>query len=219
MTLEEMIAKIQAGQQDPSFTVKDDVLPLINEALEEAAKKYCHADLMADHTITVVAGASNPVELPDDYSHDLYRVVNTTFNRPITIRTNPDVLAKLFDGLNSPGAIVDVAEDGRSLYFRPSPTTETEQVLAVHYYKAIEEYEEGDEEETPEWLPKRFHQGIIVDYALKELWALVEDGIDGQKINTAFYEARYERALGKLAKHTKKNPRQRPVIKRTARFF
>jgi len=216
MILSEMISKIETGIQDPSFTAEDDILPLINEALELAADEFPHAGLASPAVIDVTAGDAGMVFLPDDYHHDLYRVRNTTFNQPVSIRSNLNVLEKLYDGFESSGPIADVAVEGTELYFKPTPVEETQQ-LTILYYKKPVDLEADDD--TPGWLPSRFHQGIIVDYALKELWALIEDGIDGQKVNTAFYESRYEQSRGKLAYYTRRNPRQRPVIERIARFF
>ena len=219
MILEKMISLVESGIQDPSYTLEDDILPLINEALDDAAERFCHADLAKFDTVTILADAAGPVSLPNDYHHDLYRVVNTTFNRPVSIRSNLAVLESLYDGMTSPGPVQDVAVEGNELFFKPSPAMATDQVLTLFYYKKIEEFEEGDTDEEPTWIPDRFHRGIVVDYVLKELWALVEDGIDGHKVNTAFYEARHAQALVKLERHTRKNPKQKPVIVRTVRFF
>lgn len=218
MILSDMISRIQRGIQDPSFTVEDDILPLIQEAIETAAHELPHAALATSDVIDVDAEESGPLSLPEDYHHDVYRVENVTHNRPVNIRTNVEVLDRLYDGLESPGPIADVAVEGQELYFQPNPAT-ADQQLKVFYYAKPEPPEIDDVDYEPEWLPERLHNTIIVDYALKELFGLIEDGIDGQKVNTAFYEARYARGRQQLEKHTRQNPRQKPIIKRTARFF
>lgn len=219
MKISEMIERIETGIDDPLLTTEDDILPLVVDALTEAAEEFCHADLATTSTVTVAAGGAGSVALPDDYSHDLYRVVNTTYNRSVNIRSNINVLEKLYDGLASPGIIRDVAVEGTDLYFQPSPTTDTEQVLTIFYYKQLADADLADQEHVPSWLPNRFHQGIVVDYCLKELFNLVEDDMSDQRVNTRVYEARHERAREKLRWYTRRNPKQRPVIERPARFF
>ena len=218
MILEKIIKDIQTGIQDDSFTVEGHIMPLINEALDLVAYDFCHAGLASTAVINIAAGDTGPAPLPEDYHHDVYRVENETFKRPVFVRSNIDVLAKLYDELESTGPIDDVAAEGDQLYFEPYPTT-TDQRLKVYYYRKPVEYESIDTDETPEWLPASFHKSLIVDYALKELWALVEDGIDGQKINTSFYNSTYLMGLGRLTRDTRRNPKQNPAIKRTARFF
>lgn len=222
MTLEEMIAKVKAGNQDPAFSGDDIILPYINQALGMVAKRFCIDALSATASLAIPVGTSDPVSMPDDYSHDLFRVENTTHNFEVSIRSNQNVLRHLFDGMTQYGygPITDVAVVDTKLHFKPSPVEEGyDQSLLLFYYSTIDEYEAGDSEESPEWIPEWLHQGLIVDYVLKELWGLSEDGIDGQRVNTAFYEARHNQALQEMQHFTRWTPKQRPIIKRTARFF
>lgn len=219
MTLEEMIAKVKAGNQDPVFSGDDIILPYINHALGMVAKRFCIDALSATSTLVIPVGTSDPVSMPENYSHDLYRVENTTYNLEVSIRSNQNVLRHLFDGMTQYGQITDVAVVDTKLHFQPNPVAGDDQSLVLFYYSTIDEYEAGDLEESPEWIPEWLHQGLIVDYALKELWGLSEDGIDGQRVNTQFYEARHNQALQEMQRFTRWTPKQRPVIKRTARFF
>lgn len=219
MTLKEMIAKVKAGNQNPTFTEEDYILPLINQALSMVAKRFCIDELAATAMVTIAAGTSAPVSMPDDYFHDLYQVENSTYRHEMLIRSNRKVLERLFTGSQATGPVTDVAVVGNSLYFQPSPAMDSDQTLLLYYYSIIEEYEAEDKDESPEWIPDWLHQGLVVDFVLKELWALEEDEIDGQRVNTAFYENKHNIALQEMAHHTRRTPRQRPVIKRTARFF
>lgn len=214
MNLSDMISKVELGIQDSGFS--GDITSLIQEAIEIAAHDLPHASLATSADLSIAEDDTSPVSLPSDYHHDVYRVVNVTSNRPVSIRTNLRVLDRLYDGIDTPGYITDVAVEGTELHFQYTPANEV-QTLRVYYYAQPDLIENDDDE--LDWIPERLHRGIVVDYALKELFSLVEDGVEGQKINTAFYEARYARAWAQLERHTKNNPRQRPVVERSARFF
>lgn len=220
MTLAEIFKKVEAGNQNPTFTRADFILPLVNEAIQMVAERFCINKLAGEQTITISPSTANYINLPDDYNHDLYLLKNITDNnREMNLRPNLLVLERLFPGEPRPGYVTDAAVTESRLYFAPALCeTEGDQDLKLYYYTSVDEYEIGDVDETPEWIPKDLHKGLIVDFVLKELWALEEDGIDGQKINTMFYENQNNKALQKMAKHTRFNPRCRPVVQRTARF-
>lgn len=220
MTLAEIFEKVEAGNQNPTFTREDFILPLVNEAIQMVAERFCINELAGEKTITISPSTANYIALPDDYNHDLYLLKNITDNnREINLRPNLLVLERLFPGEPRPGYVTDAAATESMLYFAPALyEAEGDQDLKLYYYTSVDEYEIGDVDETPEWIPKDLHKGLIVDFVLKELWALEEDGIDGQKINTAFYENQHNKALQKMARHTRFNPRCRPVVQRTARF-
>ncbi len=218
MILEKMVEEIERGVQDDSFTLDENILPLINEALGEAAFWFCHEELNQRAEITALADPS--VSMPADFHHNLYRVVNLSFNRPVSIRTNIDVLEDLYEGITTRGVIEDVAVVGTELFFKPGLiSATTPQDLKLFYYKKPDELIEGDMALAPGWLPEQFHRGMVVNYVLKELFALIEDGIEGQKVNTEYYQGEYAKAFTKLRYHTRHNSKERPKIRRTARFF
>ena len=222
MNLAEIFEKIEAGNQNPSFTREAFSLPLVNEAIQMVAKRFCINELAGEQTLTVSPATSNYIALPDNYNHDLYLVKNiSNNNKEVNIRPNIQVLERLFPGEPVPGYITDVAATESRLYFAPALCeTETEdQELKIYYYISVDEYGIGDVDEEPEWIPKDLHKGLIVDFVLKELWSLEDDGIDGQKYNTVFYDNQHNKALQNMARHTRFNPRCRPRTQRTARFF
>lgn len=224
MDLNEMLTRIEVAVDDDRFTVAGNFIPLINEALSELAEQYPINALATSDTITVDAAGASPVSLPDDYLHDVYRVENTTNGgNVVKIRENLNALKSLFDGCTYTGYITNVAIAGDLLHFEPNPTTDVEdQTLTLYYYKQfipVTVPVDGEEPQTIAWVPDRFQEGLIVDYVLMEIFKLIEDGFDGQKINTAFYQSRYDAAREKFDAYTLTNPRQKPVIKRNAQFM
>ena len=221
MNLAEIFTKIEAGNQNPTFTREGFTLSLVNEALRIVSERFCIAALETTSTMQVSPSITDQAALPENYGHDIYRIENVTDNsREVNIRTNRQALETLFPGEPSPGYITDVAIGENYLFFKPAQHADSEdQELKLFYYSSVPDYEIGDLEEEPTWIPADLQRGLIVDYVLMELWGLEEDGIDGQKINTAFYTNRHNKALQDMARHTRFNSRQRPVIKRSASFF
>lgn len=221
MNLAEILDKIDAGNQNPSFTREGHKLPMVNEALSLVAGRFCISKLETTAILTIDPISLDYVSLPDDYDHDLFRIENITDdNAEVNIRTNRRTLQRLFPGTPRPGYVTDVAITEERIYFQPAPHADnTTQDLKIWYYAKPTQYEIGDVDEEPSWIPEDLHRGLIVDFALEKLWALEEDGIDGQKINTLFYQGRHDQALQHMARHVRFNPKQHPAIKRTARFF
>ncbi|MBT3484086.1 MAG: hypothetical protein HOG03_11550 [Desulfobacula sp.] len=217
MILEKILTRIETGIQDPSLTMEDDICPLVNEFVAEVSQLFTLPDLQEQKTIEIVVD-ENPTTLvmPETFAHDLYRVYNETSRKKVNIRSNIKALEGLYSGWESPGMIQDAALEHKTLWYRPIPVQD--QSLTLFYYREPVPVEFDDDEALLDGIPPNFAK-IAVDYALKELFALEEDGIDGKKVNTLYYTDRYNIGLAKLAKHCKTAPKHTPVIKRSARFF
>jgi len=217
MILETILARIETGIQDPSLTREDDICPLVNEFVAEVSELFTLPDLQEQETIAI-AIADNPafIAMPDTFAHDLYRVYNEKSLESVSIRSNIKALENLYSGWGSPGMIQDVALEHKTLWYRPLPVQD--QSLTLFYYREPVSVEFDDEDSVLDGIPPNLAK-IAIDYALKELYALAEDGIDGQKVNTLYYTDRYNIGLSKIAMHCKTAPKFTPVIKRSARFF
>ena len=60
---------------------------------------------------------------------------------------------------------------------------------------------------------------MLTNYACSRIYATIEDGVDGQLVNTAKYEALYQEALLRLERYARPAPRHTPFIKRHAGWF
>ena len=219
MTLDDLVAKVVTGIQDPSFT-EDDIIIWLNAGLLEATSLLCIPALQAQEIISLVPDGAGDfpksVILAPTYSHDLFECRNTTASQPVAIRASSQILRELYEGIaNSNAFIESCACEGRELWVMPYP--QKEQELIVRYYRHPSPMEDG--EDIPEGIPVHLQNYVLVDFALKELWSLVEDGIDGKKVNTEFHTARYQFGMQLLSSFYKDAPKKRPVIRRTARFF
>ena len=218
MNLGTILSRIETGIQDPSFTREDNLLPLVNEFVTEVSELFLFPSLQSYAQLTVAADLEvNHIDLPTNYHRDLYRVYNVNLKREVNIRSNVKALERLYDGFQGTGYIQDVAVQDRELWFRP--TIEQEQALDLFYYRKPVLIEDADDEDMLlDGVPENLAV-IAVDYALMQLYNLVEDGVTGMPVNTEKYSVRYQAGLGKLNEYCKQSPKQVPVVQRSARFF
>jgi len=215
MILGRILTLIETGIADPSFTREVDLMPLVNEFVEETSNLLNLPGLQAREIVTVGAGDVS-IEMPEAFSRELYRVYNETFMRLVSIRTNVATLEGLYDPDCSPGAIKDVAQDSGVLWLKPSPIQDQE--LNLFFYRKPVPLEFDDDDGKLDGIPDHLSQ-VAVDYVLMKLFTLIEDGIEGRKVNTEHYMGLYSVGMAKISAYCKNAPKQKPKVKRTARFF
>lgn len=87
---------------------------------------------------------------------------------------------------------------GRSLHFAGVPDKDT--MLLISYMAEPAVFlSETDTGDAIDYLPPRIGENAIVAYAAKEIYAIIEDGVDGQKRNTEKWEATYALELSKIS--------------------
>jgi len=68
--------------------------------------------------------------------------------------------------------------------------------LTIHYFRLPVDME--DDDDTPDGIPTQFQKKLLVNYACKEIFSLIEDGIEGQQVNTAKHTGFFLSALRDL---------------------
>jgi hypothetical protein len=56
----------------------------------------------------------------------------------------------------------------------------------------------ANDRDKPDMLPSHLHRRLLVNYACKELFSRIEDGMDGKKANTAYHDNEYKTAFSEL---------------------
>jgi hypothetical protein len=72
---------------------------------------------------------------------------------------------------------------------------------------------------VPSCIPEQFQHDLLVNYACKEIFDEIEDGIDGQKLQTANFAGKYQAALNALYKSITHRSQQRLARRREKSFF
>lgn len=196
MTLAELKAAIQSIVDDDDFN--GDLTAMINEAILKVATgdmlpgRYELTpplpDLYATSTVDTVVGAGI-TDLPTDYNRGLFQVVNSDDDN---IYINPSFkgFLKRYTEIET-GDVFGVAVHGSRLLYRDTPATA--ETLIIHYYEKPTTLS-GDSDE-PTCIPGHLQRKLIVHQVCKEIYDQIEDGIEGQKINTAHHERMYQQGL------------------------
>lgn len=199
MEFKELIEEVSNIIQDPFFD--DKIGDRINRGIKTIAAgvllpgKYDKTpplpELYTTSIVTTEAGAVS-VPLPADYGRSVVMVINESGDEiPIQssfrsfLKDNPTL---------SVGSIRTCTVKGKDLLYRDVPSSTED--LTLHYYKIPELLE--DEDESPDCIPEHLHYSLLVSFAAKEIFNLIEDGISSQKINTQAWSRSYLEAVHEL---------------------
>ena len=180
----------------------------INEGLRHIAERVSLPELEVDSTVSTNTSQSY-VNLPTDYYRNLHRVYNETQGSEVDIYASLDLLLQDFEGsIDEAGAITGVTLRGSYLHYQSIP--ESAETLRLYYNKVPALLSElGD---RPTCLPAGLAWGLLVNYAVADIFGQIEKAVDGVRQNTAFYWSRFEKAMLMLGRHL--TGRTRPVYQR-----
>lgn len=195
MTVMDIADTILDVVQEPDFD-EDTVVGLLNECAMVISRRLVLPALDAENTVTAVNSASS-VALPTDFQRNLYFCKDETSYNEILICNSKDQLARYFDPnlSNSATLIRGVAAVGRFLYYAPMPIDDT--VLTLRYQKmpaAITLLTELDEY----LLPYGF-QDLWENYVKWKMYAQIEQGMEGRKVDTSYYMSLFIGILDELS--------------------
>lgn len=220
----EICDRVEQAVQDTSLTTDDQLLSLANEAVLRICRSYHLPEIIKSYVLDILSieefedaasgDREGTISLPDDYLHSLYRVINLTTGDPVNIRTANKFLLLLESDRS--GYTTDVAVTNTTLAY--TPQCESHQQLELWYYGCPVAMT-GLATDEPISIPSFLHQRLIVGYMIKEFFTLIEDGAEGQKVNTMHWNQEYAAGLHELDLYCRKSPRQTPIITRSARYF
>lgn len=192
----EIVAKIQSVVQDGEWS-EEDILAIVNRGLVNIAAglllpgRYQKTPpLPALYTIeTVDTDLLSPVVLlPLTFQRNLVQVVNSS-NENIPIAHSFQTFLKSNPELKT-GSVRSCAVAGKRLFYRDiPPSVET---LTLHFYEKPAEMFESDEVDC---LPDFLQLSLLQSYACTDIFEQIEDGIEGQKVNTQYWKTMFTQAL------------------------
>lgn len=184
---DKVIRKIQDG----SYTWVD-VVDEFNSCLEYLSGKYNLLEL--EHTEDITTGTLNHVPLPTSFQKNLWHCRSITHNRPIGIDDTIINLFRRYSVLDLTGNVRHVAVKGRHLYYQRIPSTA--ETLRLIFYRYPERLR--TRQDKPTCLPPHLVEPLLVNYACKEIFSEIEDGIEGTQVNTQRYTERFNKAEAEL---------------------
>ena len=148
--------------------------------------------------------------LPKTFLHDLFLATTPTYPNGILIAPNIKELTVSYSDMQK-GPVQSVCLDGKVLSFRPNP--EIIEGVTLHFYGKPKELSAGDV--FPDYIPEILHKEIFLNYALKEAYLKIEDGLDGVMPNTQKYNGLTTNGIAMLVAFYPNAPKARPAIQRS----
>ncbi|MHC4310882.1 MAG: phage adaptor protein [Planctomycetota bacterium] len=192
-TAQSLAEKVAQRIDDRSYTY-DTILDKLNQGLRRIAGKHLLPDLETITNVDTDANVNN-IRLPRDYQRNLRWAHSTTHNRRIKIYPSTVQLFRWFNMLDQTGRIVGLAIKGRHLYYQRVPSSS--ETIRLNYWRYPERIDMRTEK--VDVLPEHLVEPLLVSYACREIFEEIEDGIDGQKVNTTYYDKKYTEAEGELS--------------------
>ncbi len=144
-------------------------------------------ELLEENTVDLVSTARS-ITLPDNYQRGLF---------PIDEVSCFDSFAKFIKRYPSmeTGEILEaVVVHGKKLFYYPS----LNKTVNILYYRKPE-----DAIISVEGIPEHLQRRLIVNGVCKDIFAQIEDGIEGQKVNTNYHTEMFFSAIIELDKFVK----------------
>jgi len=201
MNVDDVITEARNITRDESF---DDLwmVERINMGLQEIAAVLAIPGLSASDTVTATSGDGGHVALPSDFSHGLYLATTEEYPNGLILCENLKSLIARYDPEET-GSVRMVTAHFQDLYF--APFVEEDEDITLWYYRNPDAVTLGDD--LPSWVPAHLRKPLMVNYLAKEIFAQVEEGIDGQLPNTAKYSQFYGQAAQMLQAFYPKAPK------------
>lgn len=181
---DKVLDKVQDGSYD-----WEDVVELFNDCLLELAGERLFPEL--EEVLDIQTDSSSDhVRLPADFHRNLRYCHSITHNRPIKIEGSVIQMYRQFSQLDQSGVVKMVAIKGRELHYQRIP--QSAETLRINYYKYPPRLLTRNDK--PSFIPYSFAKRLLVHYACREIFDEIEDGVEGQKVNTLYHNKHYEEA-------------------------
>jgi len=199
MNLEVLTERVDKIVQDSDFD-SDAIAVYLNRGMLEIAGGMKRPDssvltqpLPLLFTVGTVATTTTfKASLPVTYQRDLVFAIDY-LGRELSIYDSFVEFSKVYRLMNAVGAVNAVAVKGRGLYYQNIPAVS--ELIMVHFHRYPVDMVSSTD--VPDGIPPNFHD-MLVSYACKEIYSIIEDGVDGKMVNTMKYEQKFQRSLDSL---------------------
>lgn len=188
MQVANIIALIKDAIEDESFS-DETLLAYVNKGIGRVAAALPLPMLLVEGSVTCKANARR-VTLPDDYYSNLFHAFNVTKKSKVRIMRPFANFLLRYPGLDIGGDVVDVCVQGKTLHYQGAPSAD--QLLLVFYHRRPDEVSAGDD---IDFIEETYQSDLLVSYAAAECYKLIENGIEGTKVNYNKWIADYTLAL------------------------
>jgi hypothetical protein len=202
MNFSEMQREVQGLLMDVSPNILLTIPDLINEAVAQIAEDVRFPELKQISSV-VTDTSKYYVNMPAGFSSRLTYAGNS--DGEYSVLDTIEDLIRLYPTLVETGDIEYVVCEGNVFYYHPIPTTAVT-VICIGYYAPSVLVNDSD---TPSFIPDYLHREAIVNQAVANAYAIIEDGVEVEKANTRVF---MQLAMGGLNKVRAYVSRRRPVV-------
>jgi len=184
MTFKEIQDEVEVIVKDDSMF---DLIPsVINDIYLEVVNEAKVPSLKTPMSVATVVGQSW-VSLPSGVFGSLLFAGNTDGGR-FTVVGSLEALMEEEPGLSEEGDLTKVAKEGSVLWYMQRPATATNfVVLMLKNPPALVQ-----DAAVPIHIPDYLHRRCLVYGAAAAVWTVMEDGVDGEKVNTINYSSKFQ---------------------------
>lgn len=203
MTKDELIEKIVGIANNSSYEANQ-IEPMVDSAIVDIAgggdrqhgieKLAPLPDLFTIDTITLLADTSS-IAMPDTFQRSLSMVIGPD-GTPLKLYTSFNMFAAFDPSLTEKGTPARCSLKGRTLWVGPMKSTDTVLTIYFHRYPV----KMPTSRSTPDGIPLHLQERLIVNHVLRDAFADIEDGQDGNKTNTIYHTTQFLKAQSDLSR-------------------
>lgn len=192
-TLEDILIQVQEKLQDSSFS-SDKLLGFINSGIRRCAHVVLLPELETTGTF-VTSPTLNSVAIPVgwNFGRNLYgaSVLNASAIQVLPSLGQLRDQAPWIDTEVRAGEVTYLTTRRGQLVYTSSPSVAT--IVVCKFYEAPTDLVLDTDE--PSCLPLALQESLLVNFALWKSFEEIEDGIEGEKVNTSYYKSEFNDAL------------------------
>jgi len=193
-----LVTRITAIVDDVSYTAGD-FINAMNKGYRELAGKVLLKDLETLTTLQTEL-SQNYTALPSGYHRNLSRwVYSSTQSKRLKLYDSLSELMMSYGDIDEAGALIGVARNERNMFYQPIPASAETFYIIHHSYPTTMTANTN----VPAGIPEHLMEPILVHYACASIFEQMEDGIEGEKVNTLFHLGLYDKHFKSLEEFVK----------------
>lgn len=192
LTVDDIIERVLKKVDNDDFT-EEDALAALNQCNVHIATEIYIKELFTVSEVTIAAN-TNSVALPDDFLREFKFAYNKTISEQIKVYDSRRLLDRKLRGSRTSGNVRYACNDYPNIFVKYTPASDN--ILDIYYCAIPDDLEEGGE--FPGYIPNNYIYNLYFNYACARLWDFVEEGMEGEKVNTLYHDDQADEHLKKL---------------------
>ena len=188
MTGQEIVDRVHNTVLDPDLDAVE-TLNKVNRGLLNLCDHVLFAILQSKATVTATSSSSTAA-LPATFHRNLFLAYDDTNACDVDVLFNIKQLQLRYPGDPSrSGRVTAVAHDNVNLHYRRRPSKDTD--IVISFYRKPTAITVAT---SPDCFGPRVQEEgeeALYHYACWKIWAAIEDGIEGKKVNTGYHKTEY----------------------------